>query len=215
MDDDVSNIITSVISGAAETRNLEFKEGFNWENPESLKTKDELIKAILAMSNTPGGGKIVLGVRTDTRRKKTFPDGLSKKDSMSFVKNDENIKDKVHKYYCQRPIEFDIQHGPHPENKKIWFVVFQVEEFSRWPTITVNSSKTLEEDEKTPVIERHAIYARSKLARWSSIKAGPQEIEDIIETAVKKYDTHVRSLGYTKSFGLRNISRLLIKLIKR
>ena len=57
-----NNILTSVFYGATETRSLEFKEGFNWEAQVSAKLKDELIKAILSMSNTPGGGAIILGI---------------------------------------------------------------------------------------------------------------------------------------------------------
>lgn len=193
-----SNVLTSVFSGAAETRRLEFKEGFNWEAQKSAKLKDELIKAILAMSNTPGGGTIILGVRSDTKKKKIFPKGFSEKDARSFIKNDEHIKVAVHNY-CLRPIDFDVQLKPHPEDKNRKFVIFQIQEFSKWPTITVKPSKTKEDSGKFPVIEYHAIYARSKLAQWSSAKAGPQEIEDIVEIAVKKYDTHVQSLGYTRN----------------
>ena len=192
-----SNILTSVFSGATETRSLEFKEGFNWEAQVSAKLKDELIKAILSMSNTPGGGAIILGIRTDTKTKKIFPEGLSLKDVQSFTKNHEHIKTIVHGY-CQRPIDFDIQNEPHPEDENKRFVIFQVVEFSKWPMVTVKPSSTKEDNGKYSVIENHAIYTRSKLAQWSSIKAGPQEIEDIIEVAVKKYDAHIRSLGYTK-----------------
>src|SRR3989344_2270890 len=192
-----SNLITSVFSGATENRQLEFKEGFNWEAQESTKLKDELIKAILSMSNTPGGGAIILGIRTDTKTKKIFPEGLSLKDVQSFTKNHDHIKTIVHGY-CQRPIDFDIQNEPHPEDENKRFVIFQVVEFSKWPMVTVKPSSTKEDNGKYSVIENHAIYTRSKLAQWSSIKAGPQEIEDIIEVAVKKYDAHIRSLGYTK-----------------
>src|SRR3989344_1223096 len=192
-----SNLITSVFSGATENRQLEFKEGFNWEAQESTKLKDELIKAILSMSNTPGGGTIILGIRTDTKTKNIIPEGFSIKDAQSFTKNHEHIKTVVHGY-CQRPIDFDVQNEPHPEDENKRFIIFQVVEFSKWPTVTVKPSNTKEDNGKYSVIENHAIYARSKLAQWSSIKAGPQEIEDIIEVAVKKYDAHIRSLGYTK-----------------
>lgn len=197
MNDNNNNLITSVFSGVTENRQLEFKEGFNWESQGSAKLRDELIKAILAMSNTPGGGSIILGIRTDTKNKKIFPEGLSQKDSDSFIKSNEHIKTVVHRY-CQRPIEFDIRGERHPEDKNKLFVVFQVNEFSKWPTITVKPSTTKEDNGKVNVIENHAVYTRSKLAQWASIKAGPQEIEDIIEIAVKKYDIHIRSLGYTK-----------------
>lgn len=193
-----NNIIISVLSGATETRRLEFKEGFNWEAQESAKLKDELVKAILAMSNTPGGGTIILGIRTDTRKKKIFPEGLTLKNAQSFTKNNELVKTTVHSY-CHRPIDFDIQQEQHPEDKERWFVILQVREFEKWPAITVKPSKTKENSGKNYVLENHAIYTRSKLAQWASIKAGPQEIEDIIETAVKKYDIHVQSLGYTKN----------------
>lgn len=193
-----SNLLTSIFSGATETRRMEFKEGFNWESSESAKMRDELIKAVLAMSNTPGGGTIILGVRTDTKNKKIFPDGFSQKDSQSFIKNDEHIKTTIHGY-CQRPIDFDISKEPHPADEEKWFVIFQVREFEKWPTISTKSSKSKENNGKNSVIENHAIYTRSKLAQWASIKAGPQEIEDIVETAVKKYDIHVQSLGYKRA----------------
>ena len=191
------NLISSVFSGSTETRNVEFKEGFNWEEQRSAKIRDELIKAILAMSNTPGGGTIILGIRTDTKSKKIFPDGLSIKDAQSFTKSSEHIKAIVHGY-CQRAIDFDLQIEPHQEDDNMRFVVFRVVEFIKWPIVTIKASKTKEDNDKKNVIEDRAIYTRSKLAQWSSIKAGPQEIEDIIEAAVKKYDTHIQSLGYTR-----------------
>lgn len=193
-----NNIIISVFSGATETRTLEFKEGFNWEVQDSAKLRDELVKAVLAMSNIPGGGTIILGIRTDTKKKKIYPEGMSLKDAQSFIKSDEHIKTVVHGY-CHRPIEFEIKQEPHPENKDKWFLIFQVGEFVKWPTITARPSKTKENNGNTPVIEHHTIYTRSKLAQWASIKAGPQEIEDIVETAVKKYDVHVQSLGYVRN----------------
>jgi len=193
-----SNILVSVFLGATESRNLEFKEGFGWESQKSIKLRDELIKAILAMGNTPGGGRIILGIRCDTKKKEIYPEGFSEKDAKSFIKNEEHIKKAVHGY-CQRPVDFSIQVESYPKNNQSKFVIIQVQEFSKWPTVTTKPSKTKEENKKTPVIEHHAIYTRSKLAQWSSIKAGPQEIEDIIEIAVKKYNTHVQSLGYTKS----------------
>lgn len=194
---DNSNVLTSILSGAAETRQLEFKEGFNWEAQGSSKLREELIKAILAMSNTPGGGLVIIGVRTDTRTKAVFLEGLSDNDAESFGKNQEQIKTIVHNY-CQRPIDFEIKSERYPEDGAKWFIVFQVSEFSRWPTVTAKSGKVMEDNGKSKVIEYHAVYTRSKLAQWSSVKAGPREIEDIVETAVKKYDTHVRSLGYTR-----------------
>lgn len=194
---ETNNLITSIFSGALESRQLEFKEGFNWEFQESAKMREELIKAILSMSNTPNGGAIILGIRTDTKKKAIFPEGLIKKDADSFIKNVEQIKTVIHGY-CQRPVDFDLQTEVHPANTDRQFIIFQVAEFSKWPTITVKPGKIKENNGKLDVIENHAIYTRSKLAQWSSIKAGPQEIEDIIEAAVKKYDTHIRSLGYVK-----------------
>lgn len=193
-----SNLLTSVLSGASENRRLEFKEGFNWEAQTSAKLRDELIKAVIAMSNTPGGGSIVLGIRTDTRNKKIYPEGFSKKDADSFTKNQEHVRTVIHGY-CQRPIDIDIKQESHPEDENKWFLVIQVSEFDKWPTVTVKPSSTKEDNGKNTVIENHAIYTRSKLAQWSSIKAGHQEVEDIVEIAVKKYDTHVRSLGYTRT----------------
>lgn len=193
-----NNLLISIFSGATETRSLEFKEGFNWDAQESKKLREELIKAILAMSNTPNGGAIILGIRTDTKKKKIFSDGLFLKDAGSFTKNHEHIKTIVYGY-CQRPIDFEIKNERHPDNKDKWFVVFQVSEFSKWPTVTIKQGKAIEENRKTKVIENHVIYTRSKLAQWSSKKAGPQELEDIIEIAVKKYDAHIQSLGYTKN----------------
>ncbi len=193
-----NKLLLSVFSGATESRNLEFKEGFNWEAEDSKKIRDELIKAILAMSNTPGGGFIILGIKTDTKKKKIYTDGFGIKDAQSFIKNEELIKKAVHDY-CSRPLEMDIQSELHPDDSKKAFVIIQVEEFEKWPTVTSKPSTTKEDNKKIPVIEHHAIYTRSKLAQWSSIKAGPQEIEDIVETSVKKYDSHVRSLGYIRA----------------
>jgi hypothetical protein len=193
-----SSILSSIFLGATEERQLEFKEGFNWEEQTSAKLRDELIKAVLAMGNTPGGGTIILGIRTDTKKKKIYPEGFVLKDCDSFIKNQEQIKTVIHGY-CQRPLDFDIKIELHPDDETKGFVIFQVKEFVKWPIVTIKPSTTKEDNGKNNVIENHAIYTRSKLAQWSSIKAGPQEIEDIVETAVKKYDIHIKSLGYTRA----------------
>jgi len=188
--------LEELISGGKESRNVEFKEGFNWNNPKDPKIREELIKAILAMSNTPTGGIIILGIKTDTKKKTVSATGMPRKDVKSFIKNEEGIKRSVHNYGSQ-PARFTI--SQYKSKKDKLFVVFQVSEFEKWPIVCIRNGKTREDSGKRLVLEINTIYVRSKTAPWSSKRAGSQEIEDIIEMAVKKYDFRQRQLGYTRT----------------
>ena len=102
--------ILSVISGRQEGRRLEFKPGFHWTEEKSKKIREELIKAIIAMANTPSGGDIVLGMKWNQSKSKHEAKGVKPKELKYFTNNYEKIEQQVHKYCSQTP-EFEIQWG--------------------------------------------------------------------------------------------------------
>ncbi len=57
--------IRELLAQKAETRNLDFKAPFNWDNADN-DAKCELVKDILALLNTQDGGRIIIGVEDST-----------------------------------------------------------------------------------------------------------------------------------------------------
>ena len=75
----------------SENKNLDYKEKFNW-NTSSKEEKTEIVKDILAMSNTQDGGNIIFGVRDNDFESI----GLSEDDFKSFDQT--KVNDFLHKY---------------------------------------------------------------------------------------------------------------------
>jgi predicted HTH transcriptional regulator len=70
-------LLRRLLNRKAETRNLDYKEAFNWFSSTNDQ-KCEIIKDILGMLNTQDGGRIVIGVADDDH----IPIGV---DQQSFV----------------------------------------------------------------------------------------------------------------------------------
>src|SRR5690348_12316875 len=74
-----------------ETRNLDYKQAMNWASALN-EDKCQLVKDILAMTNTLDGGQIVIGVEDTTYN----PIGMNDNDAASF--DTTRINDFLHKY---------------------------------------------------------------------------------------------------------------------
>jgi predicted HTH transcriptional regulator len=187
-----------LISGGTESRELEFKPGFNWLELSSRKLKEETIKAIISMANTKGGS-VVLGIKEDKKKRKLTVEGIKRKFVNIFEKHEEDILAEVHRYCSQPPnINFCWTDAETLSSEKKLFIIIRIAEFEEFPILTTKPSKEKENNDKRFVIEADTLYVRSKSAPWSSRKAKQGEFEEVIRLAADKHRNNLKNRGYTK-----------------
>ncbi|MGR0329635.1 Putative DNA-binding domain-containing protein [Bacillus sp. bc15] len=151
-----------------ESRNIEYKTTYNWNEPSH---KAKITKTILAMSNIRDGGYLILGVRELENH--TFSvDGmpqehfelLNQDDLMSHINNyaDPYVTFILHK--------FDI------DNK--FFAIFEVMEFEQVPVICKRDG--------VANLQVGAIYTRSRQMAATATVNNQAEMREIIDIAIEK-----------------------------
>ncbi|MBI2018198.1 putative DNA binding domain-containing protein [Candidatus Daviesbacteria bacterium] len=161
-----------------EEKSIEFKSSFDWHEVNSRKIKEEVIKAIIAMSNIPNGGVIILGIKEDNRSKRKLTDGITLSQIDWIEKNFEQIESDVHTYCSEYP-KFEFVYGETdklPSNKLTAFVLIFVKEFSIRPVICKTTGKEVDDKGKKILLEGD-LYTRSYSGGWSSKKAATRELE--------------------------------------
>lgn len=171
--------LAELLGGRTETRNLDYKEGLNW-NTATSNEKAGLVKDILAMANTPKGGHIVLGVRDSD----FAPIGLARDAFESFDQTKAN--DFLHRYTDPR---FSCQIYKLSSNGLL-YVVVRVGEFPEIPIICrtdLNSSR----DGKL-LLRRGCIYIRTDKATTEGVSSS-DEMRELLELALRKRETNLIS----------------------
>jgi predicted HTH transcriptional regulator len=156
----------------AETPTLDYKQGLNWKNA-TPDGKVELVKDILAMSNTRGGGDIVLGVRDNDFE----PVGLPEDDFDSFDQT--SINDFLHRY-TDPPFSCQIYKLTVDAKR---FVVVRVPEFREMPIICMrdaNSTKT-----GKLILRNGGLYLRTEKATSQGI-SNSYEMRELLERAITR-----------------------------
>lgn len=183
---DNSNLIDYILHGREE-RNLEYKGNVSW-NDSNIKFK--LIKTILAMSNIPDGGVIVVGVDEDKSNNKCNPIGLNKDNLASY--SQDTIQSAVSEY-AEPFVEITVTHVEHDEK---CFVVIQIAEFSEMPVICKKGY--------SGTLNRGEVYTRPK-RKNESVKVPSQvEMREIIESAVGKSKSKLVKRVTTAGFEIKN-----------
>ena len=118
------DILVQLITHGHEERNLEYKRDVSWKNT-SIRSK--LIKSILAMSNIPDGGAIVIGV--EEVGGSFIPKGVSETNLNTFKQDD--ISSKV-STYADPYVEVTVTQVKYDERE---YVVIQVKEFADIPVL--------------------------------------------------------------------------------
>ena len=166
---DISDIEPLLIRG--EFRNLDFKESHILDKD----AKIEITKDLLAFANTPGGGKIIIGVKEnkDDPSKKRFEiNGLMPEHRTSWTHD--NLADTA-RNYADPFIEFEFEDVL--VGDKVCIVI-KIQEFEELPVIC-----------KKPfgdILKCGAIYARSYVKRESAEVRSQSEIRDILNMATEK-----------------------------
>lgn len=176
-----------LVQASEERRDLEFKSGFIFSTKHCELLQAELIKSIVAMTNTPGGGVIIVGVEEDTDQKPLFV-GLTAEQKKSFS-NYENVKGYIQRY-AQRTLEYNIKYWQYQENV---FITFHVSEFAQLPVL---SNLLRVELCNKPVLEVNTLYTRNSKPKYGDCKPDAREWEEIMELSATKIYRQRLKMGY-------------------
>lgn len=159
--------LIDLIQLGRETRNIEYKRTYNW-NDSSHKAK--IVKAILAMSNIRDGGYLILGVEENNGA--FTPVGIPQADF--DLLNTDDILAFANKFadpYVDIKLHKDSHEG-------MLFAVIEVQEFQQYPVVCkINGAENL---------KCGSIYTRTRRMYESAIVPSQTEMREIIEMAVDK-----------------------------
>ena len=178
--------IAQMLEAGYELRNAEYKPPFDWNDDKATWIIEKVVRAILAMTNTRYGGKVIIGVETNDDKSINLK-GVTDKQLKSFGDFD-RIKGVVDGFSFTNT-DFDINWDEHKGKK---YVVLTIQEFSEIPAICRKNGDT----KGTLII--YDIYARSKKAPYSSIKATDAELREVIRMSVDKEKSNLKSRGWIK-----------------
>lgn len=194
--------VNVLLNQKKENKNIDYKEMFNWKTS-SKELKLGIIKDILAMMNTEGGGKLIFGVSDDTY---AFI-GLSLSDYQSF--DSTNINDLLIPYcdpqYTCEVYKYEI------EGKKV--AVIDVPEFSDVPVICAKDYHT---PQNKHILKKGSIYIRTNKGS-SEIINSSRDMRDLIDRAINWRSEHFilkieNLLQYMQPFNNVDSNELIEKL---
>jgi predicted HTH transcriptional regulator len=169
--------LTALLGTRTETRNLDYKETIDW----SATANDEkvgIVKDVLAMANTPGGGDIVLGVRDSDLEAV----GLTREAYESLDQT--KVNDFLHRYadprFSCQVYKFDLKGTLH--------VVIHVNEFSELPIICktdANFSKS-----GRSLLKRGCLCVRTEKATSEAVSSS-DEMRETLGTCPHEKRTQV------------------------
>lgn len=168
----------------SESRFLEFKENYKWENSDASVTfiQAKTLKTILALSNTENGGYIIIGIKELENSQFDFR-GVSSSNETSFQDTEQiaRIVDGISSGH----IDFEVGVGEYNGKR---YIIFSVKQFNRMPNfaardLTINGQL---------VIAKNNIYVRANSAQPQTIKMSPDEFRDIVTLVESKDELFVK-----------------------
>lgn len=167
--------LEKLIEGQREHPGLDFKASCNWD----VKS---LTRDILAMSNLPDGGNIIIGVsEIENSFVKTGVDDAVKK---TYILDE--MKDQVGKY-ADPMVDFEVFFPQDTEG--LFYVVIKVYSFREIPTIC---KKDYDKELKSGTIYYRNTNRRTESAAISNVN----DLRDIIELAAVRLMQRRRSFGF-------------------
>lgn len=181
--------LRNLIEAGYESRNLEYKPAFLWKNQtNTLWIREWIVRSVLAMTNTRFGGRIILGISENKKKKTIKLTGVTDKQLDSFNDYD-GIKGYVDGFSFSGT-NFDLAWGKYQKRK---FIIFSIQEFIDIPVICKKDGSS-----SNSPLRKFDIYSRSKLASYGSIRATDLELREIIRLAASKERGDLRSLGWVR-----------------
>ncbi|SEB05871.1 Putative DNA-binding domain-containing protein [Thalassobacillus cyri] len=160
--------ILELLDAEGETRNIEFKKTYDWNNPQH---KVKIVKCILAMSNTKDGGYLLLGIDEE----KYGEEKLTGMELEHFgILNYDHIIVEVNKF-ADPPISFHMY--PVQEDGK-YFVLLRIPEFDELPIVCKRSGEQ--------GLKEGAVFSRSKIKPESAQIRSQSEMRELIDIAINK-----------------------------
>lgn len=178
------------ITHGKEETYLEYKSTMKWaRKPREKKDKIaniKIIKAMLAMSNNPYGGVVVIGEK-EKDNGEFKPTGISKVNFDSFKYDDIS---RCIKEISSPQVQFKITRDTMKiDGKERRFVIIQITESSEFPVICLKTEKY---DESRPscgdnlLLRENVVYIRSKSPIESREISSTQEWQELIYRIVEK-----------------------------
>jgi len=169
-------IISGMLESPNESKSIEFKPSVSWpSNIGGIQQNNkiqEIIKSILAMSNTRDGGKIILGVEKDDKEKKHLLKGMSEDDLKTY--DQDLIFEHVRNFGEPEP-KFQVLNIEYNDKN---FIVFAFQSFIFAPIICRNK-RSLNQ------LEDAVIYIRTDKPETKRITE-LSEMREIIDLAIEK-----------------------------
>ncbi len=163
----LDNQLVDLILNGVESRNIEFKKDYDWNDPEH---KAKLTKAVLAMSNIRDGGYIILGVeeQADTFTAIGLPES-------SYALFDSDQMMAHFNKFADPYVNINLYKFIHEKKR---FVVIHVNEFDELPVVCKrNGAGNLTEG---------AIYTRSNRMPETVSVPSQTEMREILDIATQK-----------------------------
>lgn len=185
-DDELINKL--LVGLSSEDRHLEFKPSFIWDKKDDIYQKERIIKAVLAMINTPTGGNIILGIE-ETLKKIPKLVGANDEEFKSFQQI-EIIKRDIQKF-SSAPIGINFTWGEYEEDdKKFKLIAISVSEFEEVPTICRENGAW--ENKGKKLLYKGDIYSRLK-KEVSSDRITETELKEIVKMSLNKEKGYILS----------------------
>lgn len=174
-----TKIFESILNFGTESVDLEFREDFEYDN---TFLRERLLKSILALSNTKGGGRVLIGIKDETLERT----GLNTDNDKSLKNKLDELKSQIQKFSSGA---IDIKFSVYNWNDKE-FLFMEVEQYLEYPNVCKIDGQFVKEDSegiKKKMLETGAIYVRSISDKPSSIKlSDPLDVVSFFENALSK-----------------------------
>ncbi|WP_280309022.1 AlbA family DNA-binding domain-containing protein [Nocardia abscessus] len=171
-DNGLQELVRQLLVRQSETRNLDYKEAISFDT--SKKEKGEVLKDIIAMSNTRDGGYLLVGVEQHGGKFK--PVGITSQQAKSF---DPTNIGQFAKNYCSL---LPVVGAQVVEIDGVELLLLRVDEFDSEPIVC---TKDLHGDKNDLVLRAGSIYVRTTDARSLAIDSG-ESMRAFLDLAVQK-----------------------------
>src|SRR5438034_5173865 len=177
-DEEIRNLILMKSEGP----NLDYKAGFAWTKDNRDK-KYELVRDLMALSNTKDGGRVIFGVRDEDLSFVGVPsDVYESADPSSVVQMlHDNGAPKVRCAVFKREIS----------GKRV--VVFEVAEFDETPTICTNTIAS-NDGAKRIILREGAVYIRTGAVTTEEVSSADDMRALLSRAVTRKSDELLRSI---------------------